>query len=73
LVATHHRFNIEFACPACGATGAISVAEDARPPFTDTPRRTYTADPARFALISGGDDPPGIKCRACRAIFISPV
>lgn len=71
-VVAHHRFSIEFACPACGASGAISVAEDAGPPFTDTPRRTYTTDQERFALIAGGD-PPGVKCRACRAIFLAPL
>ena len=37
------------------------MAEDAGPPFTDAPRRTYSTDPDKFALISQGD-PLQIQC-----------
>jgi hypothetical protein len=68
----HHRFSIQVACPGCGIEGAVKVVEDGGPPFTDTPRRVYSADPETFVLIAGSE-PPGIKCRACRAIFVAPV
>jgi hypothetical protein len=42
--------------------------EDAEPPFTDIPRRTYTADGQDFALVSEAH-PPEIQCRACGAKF----
>ena len=70
IVAAHHRFSIQVTCPDCGSADAIKIVEDGGPPFTDTPRRTYSADPDKFVLIPGGQ-PPGIKCRACRAIFVA--
>jgi len=70
-VITHHRFSIEFACPACGASGKVGVAEEAGPPFTDAPRRTYAIDPRHFVLVVEGD-PPAIECVACGAGFPRP-
>jgi hypothetical protein len=70
-VVAHHRFSIQVACPSCGASGDIKVIEDGGPPFTDTPRRAYSADPDRFVLTDEGA-PPAFECRACRAIFAAP-
>jgi hypothetical protein len=67
-VVAHHRLSIEIACPSCGASGTVKVAEDAGPPFTDAPRRTYSTDPDKFALISQGD-PLQIQCVACGGRF----
>ena len=68
---TQHRFSITIACPACAASGAVIVTEDAGPPFSETPRRTYTAEPNRFE-VAIGSDPPEIKCVACGARFSTP-
>jgi hypothetical protein len=69
-MAAHHRYKIPVACPGCGLEGEINVMEDGGPPFSDTPRRSYAADPDRFVLIPGAE-PPGLKCGACRAIFVA--
>jgi len=72
-VVAHHRYKIEIACPGCGAEGAIHVVEDAGPPFTDMPRRAYTADnEGRFALTTA-EGAPRIECLACRAVFAAPI
>ena len=68
----HHHFSIGIACPACGAGGKISVVEEAGPPFTDAPRRTYSAVGAEFELNSGGGRSRA-TCRACGATFIAPL
>jgi hypothetical protein len=68
---THHRFNIQVACPSCEAPGKVEVVEDAGPPFTDTPRRAYASDALEFVLIAGSE-PLEIECRACGAVFRRP-
>jgi hypothetical protein len=62
-----HRFSFDVACPGCGASGRIKVMEDAGPPFTDIPRRSYVGDAGKFAVAAG--DPPTITCAACGAEF----
>jgi hypothetical protein len=64
--------SIDIACPSCGASSAIKVMEDAGPPFTDTPRRTYFTDVEKFVLLIGGDA-PAIACVACGARFPRPL
>lgn len=63
-----HRLSVQVTCPACAATGEMRVREDAAPPFTDEPRRTYAIDPARFTLLVGGETPQ-MACVACGARF----
>jgi Zn ribbon nucleic-acid-binding protein len=70
-VAANHRFSIPVACPVCEAAGDIKVTEEAGPPFTDTPRRAYTADPMKFTLLIG-DEPPMVQCVPCGARFPRP-
>jgi hypothetical protein len=65
-----HRLRFEIPCPACGSSGVIWVIEDANPPFTDTPRRSYKADEDKFIVTVG--DPPAIECRACGGQFPGP-
>lgn len=72
IVVAHHRFSVEFACPSCEALGKIKVTEDAGPPFTDRPRRTYDADPETFLLLVG-EKRPVIRCVACGAAFPRPL
>ncbi len=71
-MAATHRLSIDIACPACGASGAIKVSEDAGPPFTDTPRRTYSTNAEKFVLLIEGE-PPSIGCVACGARFPRPL
>ncbi len=70
-VSSNHRLSISVACPVCEATGEIKAKEDAGPPFTETPRRTYAVDPAKFTLLIGGE-PPMIQCVPCGARFPRP-
>lgn len=62
---TNHRLSFDVQCPACGATDTIIVTEDAGPPFTDEPRRTYSA--SEFGIKSG--NPATIACATCGANF----
>jgi hypothetical protein len=64
--------SIDIACPDCGASSAIKVTEDAGPPFTDTPRRSYSTDAEKFELVVGAGA-PAIACVACGARFPRPL
>lgn len=71
VVTANHRFRIRLACPVCEAEGEIKVTEEAGPPFTDMPRRTYAIDPLKFTLLIGGE-PPMVQCVPCGARFPRP-
>jgi hypothetical protein len=67
MMVAHHRFSVEAECPDCGASGAIKVTEDAGPPFTDVPRRTFRDESQKFRVSS--EAPPTIECVGCGASF----
>jgi hypothetical protein len=60
-----HRVIVDVECPRCGATGTVIALEDAGPPFTDPPRRTFFA--GKFGVEPG--NPATIECAACGAKF----
>jgi hypothetical protein len=63
----NHRFSFDVACPGCHVLGRIKVLEDAGPPFTDIPRRTYVGESEKFSVAAG--DPPTVRCVSCGAEF----
>jgi hypothetical protein len=70
-MSAHHQISVRVACPVCAAAGELKIAEDAGPPFADTPRRTYAVDPMKFNILVGGE-PAAMACVACGARFSRP-
>jgi hypothetical protein len=70
MMVAHHRFSVDAACPACGTSGKIKVTEDAGPPFTDIPRRTFADETQKFRVSSEAQ--PTIECVGCGASFPGP-
>jgi hypothetical protein len=64
-----HRLNVEISCSRCRASALLRIVEDADPPFTDTPRRTYRVDLQKFVLGTG--ESLMIECVSCGYEFPS--
>lgn len=65
-MAPFHRWSFHFECPTCGRSGFVKVAEDAGPPFTAQPRRTYAAAPG-FTVTDGDPIKIACDCGSCLA------
>lgn len=65
----HHRWSFDAQCARCETVHEVQVIEDAGPPFTDLPRRSYKPSTA-FSVTEG--PPVIITCLKCSNKFASP-
>jgi hypothetical protein len=63
----NHRLNFDVTCPTCATRGAITLIEDAGPPFTEAPRRTFNSRDNKFVVTS--EEPPAVACASCGTVI----